>query len=111
MKSERLNLVASALRLGSLRDDDPAITSLAKQVEIETGIDRQLTKSIISSLQGADYLGTLLRINKQVDDLIANQANNISTTQAEQLVVLESNHPSIVPKYHLKKQKNYSFFV
>lgn len=39
---ERLNLVASNLRLASLPDNDPALVELRRAVEHETGAFRQL---------------------------------------------------------------------
>lgn len=66
----RLNLVASALRLGGLRDDDPALVELREAVAEETGIPGELTDRIIRALRGADHLGTLLRVDREVDETI-----------------------------------------
>ena len=67
---ERLNLVASNLRLASLADDDPALVELRREVERETGIPAQLTDTIVHALQGADHLGSLLKIDTAVDEAI-----------------------------------------
>ena len=86
---KQLNLVASQPRLGSFRDDDPAIIELVRKVKLETGIEEDLTKTIISSLKGADHLGTLLKINTQIDELISKEAkSNLRQTVEEQLVLL-----------------------
>jgi hypothetical protein len=64
-------LVASNLRLGSLPDDDPALVELRSVVEKETGMPAKLTDTIVHSLRGADHLGSLLQIDKAVDEAIA----------------------------------------
>src|SRR5262249_34131105 len=67
---DRLNLVASNLRLGSLPDDDPALVELRRQVEEETGIPGELTDAIVHALQGADHLGSLLKVDAAVEEAI-----------------------------------------
>ncbi len=67
----RLNLVASRLRLASLRDDDPALAELRRSVEEETGVPGELTDTIVHALRGADHLGSLLKIDQAVDEAIA----------------------------------------
>ncbi len=104
-KPSQLNLVASQLRLSGLKNDDPVILDLIEKVEQETGIDKNLTLAIITSLKGADYLGTLLKINEQVDQLIANQANNLSTSQEEQLVLFGEQPKTERPKISPEKAK------
>ena len=69
-RPERLNLVASNLRLASLPDDDPVIAELRLEVERETGIPGGLTDTIVHALRGADHLGTLLRVDRAVDQAI-----------------------------------------
>jgi hypothetical protein len=70
-RPSQLNLVASNLRLGSLPDDDPALVELRSVVEKETGMPATLTDTIVHSLRGADHLGSLLQIDKAVDEAIA----------------------------------------
>ena len=67
---ERLNLVASNLRLASLPDDDPALADLRRQVEHETGVPGDLTDSVVRALHGADHLGSLLKVDQAVNDAI-----------------------------------------
>ncbi len=67
---ERLNLVASNLRLSSLPDNDPALDELRRQVERETGIPGELTDTIVQALRGADHLGSLLKIDRAVEEAL-----------------------------------------
>jgi hypothetical protein len=66
-----LNLVASNLQLASLPDDDPAIKQLLKEIKLETGMPPELTLKIVEALRGADHLGSLLRIDRTVDEALA----------------------------------------
>ncbi|MBM4012480.1 MAG: BREX-6 system adenine-specific DNA-methyltransferase PglX [Planctomycetes bacterium] len=70
-RPSRLNLVASNLRLASLPDDDPSLVRLKAEVERDIGMPGDLIDSIIQSLRGADSLGSLLRIDRAVDEAIA----------------------------------------
>ncbi len=70
-KPERLNLVASHLRLAHLKDDDPALHALRKTIEDETGIPGALTDEIVQALRGADHLGSLLKVDAAVGEAIA----------------------------------------
>ncbi len=67
---KHLNLVASNLQLGSLPADDPALVELRREVTEATGIPEKLTNQIVYALQGADYLGTLLKVDAAVDTAI-----------------------------------------
>jgi len=66
-KPERLNLVASNLRLASLPDSDPALVELRREIERDTGIPGDLTDTLIHALRGADHLGSLLKIDHAVE--------------------------------------------
>jgi hypothetical protein len=68
--ADRLNLVASNLRLASLPDDDPALVELRHEVERETGIPGSLTDTIVHALRGADCLGSLLKVDLAVEKAI-----------------------------------------
>jgi hypothetical protein len=68
---KRLNLVAAALKLGSLPDDDPALVELRREVARETGIPGELTDTLIHALKGADHLGSLLKVDAEVDAAIS----------------------------------------
>jgi hypothetical protein len=70
-------LVASNLGLGSLPADDPALLELESAVERETGIPAALTRRIVESLKGADYLGSLLKVGEAIDRAIAEHEQNV----------------------------------
>ncbi|MCG8417037.1 MAG: BREX-6 system adenine-specific DNA-methyltransferase PglX [Proteobacteria bacterium] len=81
----RLNLVASDLRLASLADDDSGLVELRREVERETGIPGQLTDTIVGALRGADYLGSLLKVDRAVDEAIQrHEASYSSGTTSRQ---------------------------
>lgn len=69
-RPQQLNLVASNLGIASLPDDDPALVELRRVVQAETGIPAKLTNEIVEALRGADHLGSLLKIDRAVDDAI-----------------------------------------
>lgn len=69
-RPRRMNLVAPALRLAELADDDPALRQLRREVKREAGIDEALTDRIVAALRGADHLGTLLRVDQAVDEAL-----------------------------------------
>ena len=69
-RPERVNLVAPNLRLASLPDNDPALVELRLEVERETGIPGALTDTIVHALRGADHLGSLLKVDRAVDQAI-----------------------------------------
>ncbi|MCR9202527.1 MAG: BREX-6 system adenine-specific DNA-methyltransferase PglX [Planctomycetaceae bacterium] len=68
-----LNLVASNLGLAQLPEDDAALVQLRQVVADETGILEDLTNGIVRALQGADHLGSLLKVDaaigQAIDDL------------------------------------------
>ncbi|MEA3641509.1 MAG: BREX-6 system adenine-specific DNA-methyltransferase PglX [Lamprobacter sp.] len=80
----RLNLVASNLRLASLPDDDPALLELRREVERETGIPAALTDTLIQALAGADHLGSLLQIDRAVDEAIEQHEAELGRQPPEQ---------------------------
>lgn len=63
-----MNLVAPALRLADLPKDDPALQVLVREVEREVGLPEKLTRALVTALAGADYVGTLLRIDHAIDE-------------------------------------------
>ena len=65
-----LNLVAPSFRLGDLPKDDPALTVLLREVEREVGLPEALTRGLVHALAGADHLGTLLRVDRAIDEQI-----------------------------------------
>ncbi|WP_238431342.1 BREX-6 system adenine-specific DNA-methyltransferase PglX [Streptomyces cavernae] len=83
-RPERLNLVASNLRLASLADDDPALVELRGEVERETGIPGGLTDTLIHALRGADHLGSLLKVDAAVDEALERHEAVLGRAIAEQ---------------------------
>lgn len=65
-----LNLVAPALSLAELPSDDPGLRGLYKAVEDETGVPPKLTERIITALAGANHLGSLLKVDAEIDAAI-----------------------------------------
>ncbi|MEG4585397.1 BREX-6 system adenine-specific DNA-methyltransferase PglX [Microcoleus sp. MOSTC5] len=72
-----LNLVASNLQLGSLPENDPALVELRREVTETTGIPEKLTNQIVQALKGADYLGSLLKVDTAVDEAILNYEQSL----------------------------------
>jgi hypothetical protein len=83
----QLNLVAPNLRLADLPDDDPALVELRSDIEAETGIAGEFTSQILQALQGADHLGSLLKIDQAVDAAIEQQERRLKSLQAKALQV------------------------
>jgi len=67
----QINLVAPALNLAHLPHDDPALVRLLREARAETGIPEELSRRLVTSLAGVDYLGTLLKVDAAVDAAIA----------------------------------------
>jgi Eco57I restriction-modification methylase len=72
-----LNLVASNLQLGSLPENDSALVELRREVTESTGIPEELTNQIVQALKGADYLGSLLKVDTAVDEAISNYEESL----------------------------------
>jgi len=69
-RPKRVNLVAPVLRLGAMRDDDPALVRLRRELKVEAGIPEELTTKLVKSLAGVDHLGSLLKVDAAIDDAI-----------------------------------------
>ena len=65
----RMNLVAPSFRLGALPKDDPALVELLRGMEA-LGVPTGVTGKLVESLSGVDYLGSLLRVDQAITDLI-----------------------------------------
>ena len=88
MRPCQLNLVASNLRIAGLPDDDPALVELRREMEAETGIPLDLTNTIIHALRGADYLGSLLKVDAVVDNAIRQYESGLGRRNTSQRNVL-----------------------
>ena len=88
-----LNLVAPNLSLAALADDDPARVALCDAIERETGIPPMLTGQILAALAGADHLGTLLKVDAEIDTAIAAWDDQLSQPVADQGTLFEGFGP------------------
>lgn len=83
LQPEQLNLVAPNLRLADLPEDDPALVELRDDIAAETDISAEFTHQILQALQGADHLGSLLKIDKAVDAAIEQQEIRLRAQSAK----------------------------
>lgn len=67
---EKLNLVASDLGISHLEQDDPAILRFVKILEEELGLHQKISLEIINALKGAEYLGSLLQVDKEIERIV-----------------------------------------
>jgi Eco57I restriction-modification methylase len=67
----RVNLVAPAFKLAGLPVDDPARVRLQGELARDAGIPASLTETLLSALNGVDHLGTLLRVDREVEKALA----------------------------------------
>lgn len=65
-----LNLVASNLNLAALPVEDEARQLLREAVQQATGIPGALTDEIVAALAGADAWGSLLQVDRAIDEAI-----------------------------------------
>ena len=70
-RPKRLNLVAANLQIAALAIDDPALVELRSGVLAATGMPEGLTNRIVQALKGADVWGSLLKVDREVDQAIA----------------------------------------
>ena len=69
-KIAQLNLVASDLGLSHLSPDHPAIVEFVEVLEKELGLPKSVSLEIINALKGADYLGSLLQVDKEIERIV-----------------------------------------
>ena len=67
-QASQINLVATDLGLGNLKNDDPTILEFVNELAKEN-ITSDDSMKIIESLKGAEYLGSLLQIDKTLSDI------------------------------------------
>ena len=95
----RLNLVASNLQMAMLAVDDPALVELRSGVLDATGIPEALTNRIVQALKGADYWGSLLKVDREVDQAIAEYERSLEMSMQTDLFTT-SQYPNIpTPQY------------
>ncbi len=78
-----LHLVASNLRLASLPKDDEALVELRREVERETGIPAALTDKVVAAIAGADHLGSLLRVDRAVEEALDQHEHQLTRATGE----------------------------
>jgi len=61
-----LNIVATDLGLAHIGRKDPAVQEFVATLEREAGLKSQVSLQIIDALKGADYFGSLLRIDEEI---------------------------------------------
>ncbi len=99
---ERLNLVASNLRLAGLADDDPALVELRGSVEATTGMPGRLTDQLINALRGADHLGSLLKVSRAVEEALDQTEGLLGASQPQQ-ALLFGEEPAAAPAQPLSR--------
>jgi len=67
---EKLNLVASDLGISHLDKNHPAILKFVKILEDELNLNQNFSLEIINTLSGAEYLGSLLQVDKEINRII-----------------------------------------
>jgi hypothetical protein len=92
-----MHLVAPALSLGRLAADDPALRELFAAVQAEAGIPPALTARLVAGLAGADHLGSLLRVDREIEQAIDDFGARLSAavpTKADQGSLFEGYAPA-----------------
>ncbi len=92
------NLVASNLHLGSLPKDDPALVELEQVVAAGVGMPPKLTRKIVEALEGSDHLGTLLKMNPEVEEAILEHEEVMNVADSETLTLSERLSGFVVEK-------------
>jgi hypothetical protein len=93
VRPNRVNLVAPVLRIGALRDDDPALVRLRREVKEEAGIPEELTGKLVKALAGVDHLGSLLKVDAAIDDAIRDQERAVGKLEVAQGDLLSGRFP------------------
>ena len=88
-----MNLVAPNLSLSALDESDPARVALCSAIEHETGIPPELTGAVLTALTGADHLGTLLKVDTEIDAAIATWDAELSRSVPDQGTLFEGFGP------------------
>jgi hypothetical protein len=67
---KQVNLVAPALHLGRLPEDDPAVAQLRHSLAEEANVPEAVTTKLLQALAGVDYLGTLLKVDRAIEEAL-----------------------------------------
>lgn len=68
---EKLNLVASDLGISHLGSNHPSIVRFVAAMEDELNLPKAFSHEIIAMLKGADYLGSLLQVEKEIERIVS----------------------------------------
>lgn len=82
-RPKRLNLVAPALQLANLRDDDAALVALRRELKDDAGIPEALTNGIVRALEGVDHLGSLLKVDAAIKDAVEASDQSLSRARGQ----------------------------
>lgn len=66
-KLKKMNLVASDLGLAKLSDSDPSLQTFIHAMKTQAGLTSSLSLRIFNSLKTADYMGSLLQVNEEIN--------------------------------------------
>ncbi len=69
-RPHRVNLVAPALHLGRLAEDDPALVQLRRSLAEEAGIREEVTTRLVRALAEVDHLGSLLKVDRAIEEAL-----------------------------------------
>lgn len=78
-----LNLVAPTLHLSALDNDDPSLCSLKAAIYQDTGISPELTQTLVDGLREAQHLGTLLRIDAAIAQMVQAHGKQLDAMQRQ----------------------------
>ncbi len=68
----RMNLVAPIFRLGALPKDDPSLVQLCNELA-RFMVPKDVTLKLVEALSGVDHLGTLLRVDDEMAQLLKSE--------------------------------------
>lgn len=101
-----INLVASNFGLASLPHDDPAIVDLKRALKDAIDMPEELTEIILDAIKQADHLGSLLKIDKAVQDALKEYRRR---AEPRQITIYESNVDTSERVYPYEKAKESIF--
>jgi hypothetical protein len=69
-RPRQVNLVAPALHLGRLPENDPALVQLRKRLAEEAHVPEAVTTKLLRALADVDHLGTLLKVDRAIEEAL-----------------------------------------
>ncbi|MEI8093416.1 MAG: N-6 DNA methylase [Spirochaetales bacterium] len=88
-----LNLVATDLGLGKVKKDDPALRTFVATLQTEVGLPQADSLKLIDSLRNADFMGSLLTLDRDIaritgDNALFGKKGNAADAQSVVLAAL-----------------------